>query len=80
MALIETSQALLKNGRNLPNQTGISGNEGFSGGITLIRNVAQFLLLSLQGTACPRGGRAAEREGTIFACFSFLEPDRVAVS
>lgn len=72
MALIKPSQALLRNGRNFPSQTGVTGNQDFLGAITLIRNVAWFLLLILQGTACPKGGHAAEKQGAIFACFSFL--------
>lgn len=72
MALIKTSQALLRNNRNFPSQTGITGNQGFPGGITLIRNVGWVLLLILQGTACPKSGHAAEKQGAIFACFSFL--------
>lgn len=50
----------------------ITGNQSFLGGITLIRNIARFLFPVLQGTACPKGGHAAETQGTIFACFSFL--------
>lgn len=50
----------------------ITGNQSFPGGITLIRNIAQFLFPVLQGTACPKGGHAAETQGTIFACISFL--------
>lgn len=72
MSLIKTSQAMLRNSRNFPSHTGITGNQGFLSGITLIRNVAWILPLILHGTACPKGGHAAEKQGPVFACFSIL--------
>lgn len=72
MSLIEIPQTMLRNSKNFPSHTGITGNQGFLSDITLIRNAAWILPLILHGTACPKGGHAAEKQGPVSACFSIL--------